>query len=112
VVDDEPRILRLVRTSLSLAGYDVLTTTSGEEAINLVQSEVPDVVLLDVVMDSVDGLTVLKKLRSFSQIPVLLFTARTYSADQVRDLGANGIVSKPFHPDELVKTIEAVMRAG
>ena len=111
VVDDEPRILRLVRASLSVAGYEVFTTSSGEEAISLVQSEVPDIVLLDVVMRPVDGLEVLKRLRAFSQIPVLLFTARTYSPDQVRALGANGIISKPFRPEEMVKRIRAVLSA-
>ena len=112
VVDDEPRILRLVRTSLSLAGYEVLTTTSGDEAIGLVQSESPEVVLLDVVMHPVDGLTVLRRLRTFSQIPVLLFTARTYTAEQIRDFGANGIIAKPFRTNEMVKTIGAILTAS
>ena len=111
LVDDEPRILRVVRASLSFAGYEVLTTSSGEEAVSLVKSEAPDVILLDVVMQPVDGLEVLKELRTFSQVPVLLFTARNYSADQVRELGANGIIRKPFRSDEMVKSIRAVLSA-
>jgi len=109
VVDDEPRILRLVRASLSLAGFEVLTTTSGAEAISLVQSESPDIVLLDVVMHPVDGLTVLKGLRAFSHIPVLLFTARRYTTEEARDLGANGVIAKPFRAETMVRSIETAL---
>jgi two-component system, OmpR family, KDP operon response regulator KdpE len=112
VVDDEPRILRLASISLSMAGYEVITTARGEDVISLVQSENPDIVLLDVVMDPVDGLTILKRLRAFSQIPVLLFTARTYADEQVRIFGANGVVSKPFRPDELAKAIKITLNNG
>lgn len=109
VVDDEPGILRIVRINLSLAGYEVLTTASGEEAIRLSQSESPDIVLLDVLLRPLDGLQVLKRLRDFSQVPVLLFTARSYTADQALEVGANGIIAKPFRPDELVKKIKDVL---
>jgi len=109
VVDDEPGILRIVRLNLSLAGYEVLATTSGEEAIGLVQSKSPDLVLLDVLLRPLDGLQVLKRLRAFSRVPVLLFTASSYSTEQVQELGANGFVAKPFRPDELVNKIKNVL---
>ena len=106
VVDDEPGILRFVRVSLTAAGYDVATADRGEEALRLVQSDNPDAVLLDILMVPMDGLEVLDKLRKFSQVPVIVFTARAFVAEQAMKLGANGFVSKPFRPEELVKRIE------
>ncbi len=109
VVDDEPRILRTVRTSLTLAGYRVLTTASGEDAVKLVKLDKPDLVLLDVVMQPVDGLEVLRRIRAFSQVPVLLFTVTRYTDSEVRDLGANGLVAKPYNPQWLAQKIKDVL---
>jgi two-component system response regulator VicR len=111
VVDDEPGILRIVRVNLSMAGYEVITETSGEQAIKLVQSESPDLVLLDVLLQPLDGLQILEKIRTFSQVPVLLFTARSFSADQALKLGANGIIAKPFRPGDLVKRIKDTLNS-
>jgi len=109
VVDDEPGILRIVRVNLFMAGYEVLTEKSGEEAIQLVQSERPDLVLLDVLLRPVNGLEVLKRIRTFSRVPVIFFTARSFSDDQAMKLGANGIITKPFRTEELIKKIKDVL---
>lgn len=110
VVDDEPAILRFVSTKLSLVGYQVLTTTSGEEALKLVQSEEPDIIVLDVLMAPMSGLDVLERLRTFSRIPVIVFTGRSFIADQALKLGASDHIAKPFDPDELVKKIRNILK--
>jgi len=109
VVDDEPGILRFVSTSLGLAGYDVLTTTSGEEALQLARSQRPDIMLLDVLMQPLTGFDVLDRLRTFSKMPVLVFTARKDIAERAIKEGANGYITKPFVPNELVKKIQEVL---
>jgi len=76
VIDDEPGILRFVSVSLSVAGYDVVGTTSGEEGLKLVESLKPEVVLIDILMVPLTGFEVLERLRVFSQLPVIVFTAR------------------------------------
>lgn len=108
-IDDEPGVLRFVNISLSLAGYEVTTTTSGEEALHLVESEKPDIVLLDLLMVPMSGFDVLDKLRAFSQVPVIICTARSFIAEQAVKLGANGFIAKPFRPEDLVKKIEELL---
>lgn len=109
VVDDEPRILRLLCTSLSAHGYEVITATNGEEALELARVEQPDIILLDVFLPVMDGFEVLQKLRSFSRLPVVAFSASNSVRDRVLNLGANDFVAKPFVPDDLVKTIETLL---
>lgn len=109
VVDDEPRILRFLRTSLSAHGYTVITATNGEEAIELARAEQPDIMLLDMFLPVMDGFEVLQKLRSFSSLPVIVFSASNSVRDRVINLGANEFVAKPFAPDDLIKTIEALL---
>jgi DNA-binding response OmpR family regulator len=105
VVDDEPGIRRFVSTSLGLAGFDVTTTGSGEEALKLAETQNPDIILLDILMQPLSGFDVLERLRKFSQVPVIVFTARKEIADLAMKEGANGFIMKPFIPDELVKKI-------
>ncbi len=112
VVDDEPGVLRFVQVALEMAGYDVITTTSGEEALKLAESEHPDVMLLDILMVPVTGFEVLDRLRVFSELLVIVFTARSFIAEKAIALGANGFISKPFQPEELVKKVEEVLGAG
>ncbi|MBI2860335.1 MAG: response regulator [Chloroflexi bacterium] len=113
VVDDEPAVLRFIKAGLTLAGYDVTTTASGEEALELVRSRKPDIMLLDILMVPLDGLQVLDRLRAFSKVPVIVFTARSNIAEESLKLGANGFIAKPFRPDELLKKIEDVLaKAG
>ncbi len=109
VVDDEPAILRFVKSSLTLAGYDVVATTSGEEALQLTRSEGPDIILLDIFMAPVSGFDVLAELRTFSRIPVIVFTARSHVAKQAFELGANGFLTKPFKLDELQSKIDDIL---
>lgn len=106
VVDDEPGVLRFTRISLSVAGYDVVTTTSGEEALKLMDSVEPDIVILDLVMVPLTGFDVLTKLREFSQVPVIITTARNDMGAQALKEGANGFIAKPFNSVQLIKVIE------
>ena len=111
VVDDEPGVLRFVQMSLGLAGYEVRTTTDAQEALAMVRSEAPDVVLTDIVMAPMDGFQLLDKLRSFSDVPVIVFTAQTIIAELALKTGANDFIAKPFRPGELEKKIAAVLDA-
>jgi two-component system KDP operon response regulator KdpE len=112
VVDDDAAIVRLVRTKLQNDGYQVLTGSNGQEALDLLQSEHPDLVILDLMMPVLDGSAALRRIRQVSTVPVILLTARSGGADTVRglDLGADDYVTKPFDPDELAARIAAVLR--
>lgn len=109
VVDDEPAVLRFISVSLSMAGYEVVTATSGEEALKLIASERPDIMLLDLVMEPLSGLDVLARLRAFSQMPVIVFSARSDLGAIALKKGANGFVVKPFRPDQMTKKIEETL---
>jgi two-component system KDP operon response regulator KdpE len=109
VVDDHPRVLRFIEIDLKLRGFEVITTTSGEEALKLVKSKEPDVMLLDIIMPEIDGLEVLKRLRAFSQLPVIAFSANHGSQDEALKVGADDFVTKPFHPDEMVRRIDVLL---
>ena len=92
IVDDEVRIVRFLRTSLSLAGYEVATAAGGEEALRLVESISPDVMLLDIVMSPLDGFQVLKRLRAISQLPVIAMSAHASAREEAIRLGANAFL--------------------
>lgn len=109
VVDDDVKILRFLRSSLRLAGYDVVTAESGEEALQLMESAKPQCIILDVLMPVVDGFEVLKRLRADSELPVIAISAHASNAGQALSLGANVFLAKPFRPDELIKKIEALL---
>ena len=111
VVDDEPGILKFVRISLSAAGYDVITASGGEEGLKLLESAKPDIMLLDIVMEPVSGFDVLFRLRRFSRMPVIVFTAQSVIAESALSAGAKGYISKPFMPDELVRKIGETLDA-
>ena len=112
VVDDERRILKFLELKLKASGYGVLTADSGFEALEQVQAEEPDLVVLDVLMPKKDGFETLKELRAFSSVPVIILSAKEANTDKVRglELGADDYLAKPFSPDELVARIEAVRR--
>jgi DNA-binding response OmpR family regulator len=112
VVDDEPRILKFLELKLKASGYGVLTASSGVEALEQVEAQEPDLVVLDVVMPKKDGFETLKELRAFSSVPVIILSAKEADTDKVRglELGADDYLAKPFSPDELVARIEAVRR--
>ncbi len=109
IVDDEPQIGKIFGLKLKLSGYDVVTTTSGAEAIELIRKQKFDVMLLDVLMPEVTGLDVLDSVRGFSQIPVILFTARPDIFEMAKRIGANDYISKPINPDHLIDKIKAVL---
>jgi DNA-binding response OmpR family regulator len=109
VVDDEPGILKFISIGLKSFGYQVITSLNGQEALKLVESEKPDIMLLDVLMPGMNGTEVLKTLRGFSKLPVIVFSAKSAFGDQVCQLGANDFVAKPFTPEILVKKIRSVL---
>lgn len=112
VVDDEERILNFLRSKLKASGYEVLTARDGVQALEQAQAQDPDLIVLDLVMPKMNGFDVLKELRSFSAVPVIILTARGADSDKVKGLtlGADDYLAKPFNPDELVARIEAVRR--
>ena len=112
VVDDEPRILKFLELRLKASGYEVLTANNGLEALEQVQAQEPDLLVLDVVMPGMDGFETLKQVRAFSSVPVIILSAKEANTDKVKGLklGADDYLAKPFSPDELVARIEAVRR--
>jgi two-component system KDP operon response regulator KdpE len=112
LVDDEERILNFLKTKLKLLAYDVMLAANGIEAIEQVQGQEPDLVVLDVIMPKMDGFQTLKELRSFSSVPVIMLSARGDDSDRIKGLGlgADDYLPKPFNPDELVARIEAIRR--
>lgn len=111
VVDDEPQIGKIFGLKLKLAGFKVETTTSGAEAIERVRNKKFDVMLLDVLMPEVTGMDVLYAVRSFSKIPIILFTARADIFDFAKRIGANDFVSKPLDPELVVAKIKNVLNS-
>jgi len=109
VVDDEPGIGKILGIKLRLSGYDIVTTTKGADAIDLVRTERPDVMLLDMLMPGLNGIDVLNSVRAFSQVPVIVFTGRPEIAQSALKLGANDYIAKPFNPDLLVEKIKSVL---
>jgi two-component system KDP operon response regulator KdpE len=112
VVDDEAPIVRLVKAKLQLDGYEVLTASRGDEAIEMLHEHTPDLVVLDVMMPDMDGFETLRRIRQHSQIPVVMLTARGSDADKLQGFqhGADDYITKPFNPDELEARIAAVLR--
>ena len=112
VVDDEPAIARLVRARLQAEGYTVITADRGEKALELLEDERPDLIVLDLMMPGIDGFETLRRIRTESQVPVIMLTARSGDADRLKGFsgGADDYVTKPFNPDELAARIAAVLR--
>ncbi|NTW08162.1 MAG: response regulator transcription factor [Anaerolineaceae bacterium] len=111
-VDDEPLYLRLLKVNLEPEGYEVITASDGEAALELVASKQPDLVILDVMMPKLDGITTCERIRQFSTVPIIILTARGEEQDRVRglDVGADDYVVKPFSVTELVARVRAVLR--
>lgn len=108
-MDDEPQIGIIFGLKLKLAGYDVVSTTRGIEAIEMVRTQKFDVMLLDVLMPDLTGMDVLVKIREFSQIPVIIFTARHDIFEIAKGLGATDYIPKPLNPDRLLEKIKSVL---
>ncbi len=114
VVDDDLLVAELLQASLEMAGYAVRHAPDGAAALTAVQSDPPDLVLLDVMMPDVDGWTVLSQLRedrSTASLPVVLLTGKSMPADQLRawNLGASGFLAKPFSSEELLGKVDQVL---
>ncbi|MCX7840225.1 MAG: response regulator transcription factor [Anaerolineae bacterium] len=112
VVDDEPRIVRLVRMNLEAEGARVIDASNGLEALKQVREELPNAVILDVMMPELDGFETLKTIRETSDVPVIMLTVRADEDERVRglELGADDYLGKPFSPRELVSRLKAVLR--
>jgi len=112
VVDDEPPIVRAVAANLRVRGFEVVTAASGETALAAVETHQPDCVVLDLGLPGVDGLEVLRRLRTWTQVPVVVLTAIDSERDKVAalDLGADDYVTKPFGVAELMARIRVALR--
>src|ERR1700761_1688606 len=112
VVDDEPHIRTVLRGYLEADGFAVAEAADGETAVERVRREPPDLVLLDVLLPGIDGLEALRQLRTFSDVYVILVTARTEEVDKLVGLGvgADDYVTKPFSPREVTARVKAVLR--
>jgi DNA-binding response OmpR family regulator len=112
LVDDETSILDVVRYNLEKSNFQVITARDGLEALRLAQSEKPDLILLDLMLPGVDGFEVCRRLRSESNIPIIMLTARDEEVDRVvgLELGADDYVVKPFSTRELIARVKSVLR--
>ncbi|MCS6871966.1 MAG: response regulator transcription factor [Anaerolineae bacterium] len=112
VVDDEPRMIGFIRMNLELEGFQVIEATDGIRALEAIRTQLPDIVLLDVMMPNLDGFETLRMLREFSNLPVIMLTAKGEEDDKVKglELGADDYITKPFGPRELSSRIRAVLR--
>ena len=112
VVDDEDLLVKGIRFNLRSVGYDVISGSNGLEAVSLTQSEQPDLIVLDVMMPEMDGLTACAKIREFSEVPIILLTAKADDMDKLIgfDHGADDYLTKPFNILELKARIRALLR--
>ena len=111
VVDDEVLLVKGIRFNLQNEGYEVITGSDGLEAVRLVQEQRPDLVVLDVMMPNMDGMTACAKIREFSNVPIILLTAKSETEDKVLGLnvGADDYISKPYSINEVMARVKAVL---
>jgi DNA-binding response OmpR family regulator len=113
IVDDEPKLIYLVREILTATGFEVLLTCSGEHAVEMVAVEQPDLVLLDIVLPGpLDGYEIAHRIREFSNIPIIMLTARVRESEMLHgfEVGADDYITKPFSSKELLARIRAVLK--
>ena len=112
LVDDDPQLIKLVRANLESVGYRVLIAMDARSALKLVDMEVPDMIILDIMLPGVDGYELCQRIREFSSTPIIMLTAKVEDVDKVRGLrlGADDYLTKPFSVQELLARIEAVLR--
>lgn len=110
IVDDHPKVLTFIEIDLKLRGFEVVCASCGKEALEMVSTAKPDIVLLDMIMPGMDGSEVLQELRTFTDLPVIAFSASPGNQDTALRLGANDFIHKPFDPDDMVRRIRALLR--
>ncbi len=113
VVDDEPRLVRLVREVLTAVGYKLFSARDGKEAIEMLAVEQPDLILLDILLPGhMDGYEVCRRVREFSAVPIIMLTAKAREVDMLHgfDVGADDYLTKPFSAKELIARVKAVLR--
>jgi len=112
IVDDDLVIQKFVRANMEANEYEILTAMNGTEALKVVELGQPDLVLLDIMMPDMDGFEVCRRVREWSQVPIIMLTARIDERDKVKclDMGADDYISKPFGVEELVARVRAVLR--
>ncbi|MCD4801712.1 MAG: response regulator transcription factor [Anaerolineales bacterium] len=112
VVDDEKRMVRFIQLNLEQDGFQVLTAYNGAEALEQVRTQLPDLILLDIMMPDISGFEVLKRIREVNSVPVIMLTAKGEEDDRIQglELGADDYITKPFSPREMVSRIRAVLR--
>lgn len=111
-VDDEPHVLKLLKANLESSGYVVLTAVDGEQALQLIEDRLPDLVILDLMLPKMDGYAVCRRIREFSAVPVIMLTARSAQVDLIHgfEVGADDYLTKPFSVTELLVRVQAVLR--
>jgi len=114
IVDDEVKIVEILRYNLQQAGYETITANNGEIGLKLAITENPDLILLDVMMPGMDGYEVCRRLRTVSQVPVIMITAKAEETDKVfsLELGADDYITKPFGVKEVLARVMACLRRG
>ena len=112
IIDDDVRMLRMMQRVLELQGYRVRTASSGKAALDVFEEENPDLVLLDIMMPDIDGYALCQNIREFSQVPIIMVTAKDNNQEKVEglDTGADDYITKPFSTSELVARVRAVLR--
>ena len=112
IIEDEKAIRNFITTFLSTNGYKTINAKNGSEALSLISSHVPDVILLDLGLPDIDGLEVLRKVRETSSIPIIVISARTFEGEKVKalDMGADDYITKPFGSSELMARIRTALR--
>jgi two-component system KDP operon response regulator KdpE len=112
VVDDEPQILRALRVNLAARSYTVLTAGTGRQALDSAARNQPDLILLDLGLPDIDGVEVIRTLRTWTNVPIVILSGRSQSLVKIQalDAGADDYVTKPFHVDELFARVRAVVR--
>ncbi len=112
IVNDEPSVVEVVSLYLKRDGFEVSEAADGEQALAIIDRETPNLVILDIMLPKVDGLSVVRQVRTRTNIPIILLTARSEEMDRVvgLEIGADDYVVKPFSPRELVSRVRAVLR--
>ncbi len=113
IADDDPQILELLRTLLELQGWKVLNAGNGQQALEIVENEQPDLIVLDIILPGIDGFEVCRRLReNHSPIPIIAVSGKLEEKDRIRclNLGADDFITKPFDSQELVARIKAALR--